>query len=214
MSEQFAFDEFAGNGGAVHLHERHRAAGTELVEVTRHEFLAGTVGADDQHAGVGGRHLRDHLANVLHRGGIADHVGAVHLLLERLVLGGQHHPVSGVLDRDQDAVQVQRLLDEVEGAQLDAVHGGLDVGVAGNHHHGGVQAHFHEFREHLGAVHPGHLDVAEDDVVFLLFNLLERHEPVFGGIDFVAFVAEDLPQRIADRPLVVYDQNFHLCVFL
>ena len=209
MAEQFALDKFTGDGGAVDLHERHGAARALLVEVAGHEFLAGTVGAGDQDAGVRGGHLGDHVADVLHRGGIADHVGAVNLLLEGLVLAGQVHLLGGILDGDQDAVQIQGLLHEVEGALLDAVHGRVDVGVAGDHHHGGVDPHLHQFPEDFHTVHPRHLDVAEDDVEFLFFDLLEGHGAVFGGLDLIALVAEDLPQRIADGPLVVNNQNFH-----
>src|SRR3546814_11248870 len=47
----------------------------------------------------------------------------------------QARRLDGALHHQQQAVRLERLLDEVVGAQLDGVDGGLDVAVAGDHHH-------------------------------------------------------------------------------
>ena len=146
---------------------------------------------------------------MLHRLGLADHVGAVDLLLEGLVLRGQADLVRGVLDRDEDAVEVQRLLHEVEGALLDAVHGRVDVGVAGDHDDGGLDAVGDELLKDFGPVHAGHLDVAEDGVVLLLFRHFTGVGAVFGRVHLVIFHLQDLLEGVADGAFVVNNQNLH-----
>ena len=46
--------------------------------------------------------------------------------------------LEGALGGDEQLVDVDRLHDEVVGAELEAVDGGLHVGGAGEHDHGGV----------------------------------------------------------------------------
>ena len=179
------------------------------MQAAGHELLSGAVGAEDEDPGVRSRDLVYHLAYVPHGLGTAHHLLAVDLLLEDPGLRHEVGLVAGVLDRDEYAVEVQRLLDEVEGALLDALHGGVYVSVAGDHHHGGLYPGFHEFAEHLYSVHPGHLYVAEDDVVFFLVSSLEAFFAVLGGLHRIAFVGEDLLQRIADGPFVIDYQYLH-----
>ena len=209
MAEQLALDQFRGDGGAVDLDVGHGGAGALLVQAAGDQFLAAAVRTGDQHAGVGRGDLGDHLAYVLHCLGLADHLLAVHLLLENLGLGDERGLVRRVLDGDQDAVEVQGLLDEIEGALLDAVHRGVDVPVAGNHDHGGVSALLLEVLQDFHTVHVGHLDVTENDIEMLFAGHFQADGAVFGRFYLVPFVGEDFLERIADRPFVVDDQDLH-----
>ena len=112
---------------------------------TGHELLAGTVGAGNEDAGVGWRHLGNDVADVADGLALANHLLAIDFFLEDFVLFHQVHPFGGVLDGDQDAVQVQGLLDEVEGTLFHAIHGGVDVAVTGNHDDGGFNSFLFQF---------------------------------------------------------------------
>ena len=209
MAEEFAFDEFRGDGGAVHFHVRHHGSLRELVQAAGDEFLAGAVGAGDEDAGVGGGDLVDHVADVPHALGLAHHLLPIDLLLEDLGLGDEVRLVGRVLDGDEDAVQVQGLADEVERALLDAVHGRVDVGVAGDHDDRGLDPVGDELLKDFGTVHPGHLDVAEDGVVLLLFRHFTGVGAVFGRVHLVIFHLQDLLEGVADGAFVVNNQNLH-----
>jgi len=57
MSEQFTFDECAGQGGAVDPDERAILAKASAVDGSRYQFLAGTGLSEDQYGGVGRSYL-------------------------------------------------------------------------------------------------------------------------------------------------------------
>jgi hypothetical protein len=46
VAEQFAFDQFGGDGGAIYFHERSRGEGAVLMDVRRQQFFAGAGFAD------------------------------------------------------------------------------------------------------------------------------------------------------------------------
>ena len=52
VPEELALDQLLGNGRAVDLDERPGAAKAQRVDVARHQLLAGSVLAEDQHASV------------------------------------------------------------------------------------------------------------------------------------------------------------------
>ena len=209
MAEEFTVYELGGNGGAVYLYKRHLRTLGQLIDALGHQLLTGTVGAGDEHAGLRGSHLLDHILQMGDGAGSAHHLAAVNLLFEDFGFFNQGGFVCGVLQGDEDAVQVQRLLDEIESSLFDAIHGGGNIGMTGNHYHGRLYALFYYFGQHLGAVHFGHLDVAEYGVVFFLFGFLEAFLSVFGSFYLIAFHFQDFFQGVTDGPLVVYNQNLH-----
>ena len=214
VAEELAVNEFRGNGRAVYLHEGHHGTLRELVDALGHQFLSGAVGAGDEDAGLGGGHLADHFLEVGHRHGFSHHLPAVDFLFEDFGFLDQIGLVRGILQGDEDAVQVQRLLDEIEGAFLDTVHGRGDIGVAAYHDDGGLDAFLDDFYQHLGAVHLRHLDVAEDGVVLLLLGFLQAFQPVFGRFYLIIFHLQNLLEGVADGALIVYNQNFHVRITL
>ena len=64
VAEQLALDELLGNRGAVDLDERLIPPAAQRVNGARHELLAGTVLAENQHAPVGRRRHRHLLAQL------------------------------------------------------------------------------------------------------------------------------------------------------
>ena len=134
---------------------------------------------------------------------------AVNLLFQSLVLGDYRSLLGGVLDRDQNPVQVQRLLDEVKRAFLDAFHGCVDVSMAGDHHNGRIYALGDHLVQHLGSVHSRHLDVTENHIVPFLVHHRKGGRAVLGHIHIVALVTQNLLKGIPDGPLVINNQYLH-----
>ena len=68
-----------------------------------------------------------------------------------------------------------------------------------------------QLAQHLEAVHPGHLDVEQHQVGTLALDGGDALLPGRRADELVVLVLEDHPQRVADRGLVVDDQNawFH-----
>ena len=209
MAEEFALYQLGGNGGAVDLHIWHHRTLALLMKGPCYQFLSGAVRSHYKYAGIGGCHFLHHLTNVLDALGLPYHLLAVYLFLEQLCLAHEAGLVGGVLQGDQDAVQVQRLFYEVIGTFLYAVHCSGNIGVAGYHYHRRLYPFLHQTGEHFGTVHLGHLDIAEDSVVFFLFGLLKALLAVFGHFYLIGFHFQDLFQGVADGTFVVYNQDSH-----
>ena len=184
------------------------------MQVAGHELLAGAVRPGDEHAGVRRGDFVYHLPDMQHRSRLAYHVRAIDPLFQYLVLAGKSLALGGVLDGDEYAVEVERLLHEVERPLLDALHGSVDVTMSGNHHHGSVHAHLHEFVQHLDAVHTWHLDVAEYHVELFLLDFGYGGSPVFGDVGIIAFICKYLLERVADSSLVIYYKYSHFTIIV
>ena len=111
-------------------------------------------------------------------------------------------------DQDQ-AVGLERLLDEVVGAAADGRDGGLDVAVAGDHHHRQARMHDLDLVEQRQAVEPRALqpDVEEDQPRRAVGDRRQRAVAVVRRAGFVALVAQDARDEFADVFLVVDDEN-------
>ena len=72
VAEQFALDQFGGDGRAVDLDERGRRADALGVQPAGHKLLSRAVFARDQHPGLARGHLVDQLADVFDLGRDAD----------------------------------------------------------------------------------------------------------------------------------------------
>src|SRR4029077_13524805 len=162
----------------------------------------------DEHTGGRRRHLLDALDHLLHAAAPAhDLVLRVHLGLEPDVLTRQIEVLQGVAQRKQDAVGVERLLEEVVGAELRRLDRGLDGPVAGDHHHLGPRVELAELAQRLEPVHALHLDVQEDEMRAKLGVAQQRFRPRRARLHFDLFVLEDLLKRLANALLVVHHQD-------
>ena len=74
VSEELAFDEIFGEGGAVQRDERLVLARGELDDGACEEFLSGAAGASDQDSGVGRRDLAELFVDELHLAAVSDHL--------------------------------------------------------------------------------------------------------------------------------------------
>jgi hypothetical protein len=156
------------------------------------------------------RRLGDLLLEAQDRLGAAeDLVGPQRLGAQALVLRGQPALVHRVLQREEQLLRRERLLDEVEGAEPRRAHRGLDRAVAAHHHHRQLGVVGAQLLEHRDPVAAGHGDVQQHDVeaAAVLAHRLERRLAVGGGDDLPALVGEQAGQRAADALLVVDDQD-------
>ena len=141
------------------------APAAQRVDRPRDQLLAGAVLAVDQHAAVGRRRHRDLLAQLAHRVALADHrLVPVDAGAQRAVLRLEAALPQRVADDEHGLLERQRLLDEVEGAQLDRADRRLDVAVAGDQHDLRVDLPLAQAGERRQAVHAGQPDVEHDQI--------------------------------------------------
>ena len=151
-----------------------------------------------------------------HRGALAEknlvlgvaRVAARELAPEVVALAGEAAPLERLLERQEDALEGERLLEEVVRAALDGRDGRLDGPVPRDHDDGAREAARAEAVEDREAVHVRQPDVEEDGV-----GQARRRSVRDGvlaeadGVHRVALVAEDLAERLTDPGLVVADED-------
>ena len=201
------------------------AARARVVDGARHQVLAGTGLAREQHRGVGLRDLLHHVEHAVHGRARADHrlegVAALDLAPQVEVLGAQ--PLVGVGQRggeghvlgrqrvglegashvDAQALGLPGLLDvAVDSAVVDGAHDRGDVRVAGQHHAHGLGPALDDLLEELDAAHVRHhlVDDHERDVL-----ALQDLEPLLAGQrrEDPVVVLQGHRDRLDDRLLVV-----------
>ncbi len=174
----------------------------------RRELLAGAGGTDDQDAAVGGRDLLDGLAQEIDRGRMPDQCRRCELL-EHLDLAPEARVLERALRHQHEAVRLERLLDEVVGTLLDGRDRGLDIAVAGDHHHRQLGMLLLDGVEELEAVEPAALqpDVEKHEIGAPRPDLRERIVTFARGACDKALVLQDSGDQFADVGLVVDDQN-------
>ena len=165
MAKQLALDELRRNGRTIDLDERPGGTRTQRVNCAGHQLFAGAVLARDQHAGRRGRDLLDqpdHLTNRLARPD--DLVLCTDFLFEPHVFADEHDVLQRVPQRQQNAIRIERLLEEIVGAKLGRFDGGLNRAVARDHHDLCLRVQLADALQRFQAVHPLHLHVQENEV--------------------------------------------------
>jgi hypothetical protein len=178
----------------------------------RDELLAGAVLAGDEDAGGRRGDALDLFDEGADAGRAADDLvaafdGVAERLAEAGVFVGEVGVFERVLEEEEHAVGVERLLEEVVGAGLGGFDGRLDRAVAGDHDDRGARVELAQAPEGVEAVHPGHLDVEEDEVRAEAVVLRDAFGGARGGADLVAFVLEELAECGADAGFVVDDED-------
>ena len=115
--------------------------------------------------------------------------------------------LEGLLDLDLHLFDLERLLDVVERAGLHRLDGGGDGAERGHQHDGARRVQRLGGLEHLDAGAAAHAEIAHDDVIGALMQLLDGRVAVRRFVDFVTVLGERLRQRAAQRLVVVGDQN-------
>ena len=208
VAEQLRFDQLLRNRRAVDLNEGLGTARRPRVERARDQLLARPALARDQDRRRGRCGQLDRLAQ-LAQGGRGTHqlaaLGGRGLRLTALL--AQPPGLDRVADREQHLLALERLLEEVEGAALGRLDRGRHVGVTGEHHDRHVVAPLAHQLQRFQAVHLGHPDVEQDGVGRTVADDAQRLDPGRRLLRAVALELEDHAQALADRGLVVDDQD-------
>ena len=164
----------------------------------------------DEDAAVGRRDLLNRLADLRHGRRNADQFGLVAgLEFQFLHFAPQARRFERAADDVDQAVGLERLLDEIVGALLDRGDGRFDRAVAGDHHHRQVRLFALERIEHLDAVEPAALqpDVEHHQLRPALPHGAEGAFAVARHTGLETLVVQDAGDQIADVLFVVDDQN-------
>ena len=129
------------------------------------------------------------------------------LLLEFQVLAAQPLGLDGIFQHDQRALDGERLLQEVEGAEFGGAYRGLDVAVARDHDYLGMIFALHQLLQGLQPVDAGEPDIQQDDVRRFMAQQFDALLTAAGEQGLVAFIRQHAFQRAADLRLVIDDQN-------
>src|SRR5262249_37409280 len=203
--------ERLGYRGAVHLDQRPPRPLGMGVDRVGDDLLPGpALALDEDRRLARGRGL-DHRPDALDRLGLPDQLmdaaGERELLFEAFLPGDEPAALEGLADQVEDLVGGEGLRHVVVGAALDRVDGGRDRALAGDDDHLGRGPALLHAVEQLEARDAWQREVGEDDLVLLPLELGDRLDRVLRGLDDVAVGRERDSQRLADRRLVIDDEQ-------
>ena len=114
-----------------------------------------------------------------------------------------------------ELVEIDRLADEIVGAELERGFDIVELRVGGDHDDGAGVAVFLELIENFDAGEVGHAHVEQDEIGGFMLRQLERGFAGIGLDDVIAPLLALLAQRPAHQALVVHDHDFlcrHRCL--
>ena len=211
VPEQLRLEQLVQQRGAVDGQKRLIAPLADPVHVARGQLLAAAALALDEDVRVRVARARQELPQPLYGAALALH-GGLGLMLEDnapqgpvlvaepTVLGGPGHDLV-------ELAQAEGLGDIVEGAELEGLDGGLDLGIARDDDDLGVIALRPHGLQDLDAVLAGHAQVHEDDVELLPGEGPEGGLTVPGSADEVPFPLEPGDDRVGQSWVVLDDQQ-------
>ena len=214
MAEQLRLEQRLGNRRAVHLDERHGALRAAIVDRAGDELLAGAGLAEDQDRALGFGHQLGAPDHLFHRPAAADDAVVVELLValaeQVAVLGAQPLMVERAPDDHQQLVDLERLLQVVERAELHRLDRALD-GRVRRHHQNLRPLAFRRradvLADQIEAAHLRHHVVDDEDVEAALREQPLRLPRARRLDDVVAVVAQRAAERLQDLFFVVDEQN-------
>ena len=212
VSEKLALEHAFGERATVLDYERAETPGALRVDEVSHKLLAGAGLAGDEHVGVRGGHLVHELDHLGHgRRAARDQCRrrAGDAFPENPVLGEQRVTLGGLADEAGDRLGIERLDDVVVRPLFERLDRGLDGGVRGHDDDRGVGGELADLALQLESVHPGHLDVDQQDVGSFADQRCERVLAARRNANVVTFLAEPCRQRVAYVLLIVDDQDAH-----
>ena len=209
-AEQFDFQTLGRQGRAIHDDERTFGPLGPLVDQAGHGLLAAARRTRHQDAAAGRRDLVERAAHTRRIARRADERDfAPGAAAETGVLALQLVGFDRAVDDQQQAVGLERLLDEIVGAVLDRRNGGVDGAVAADHDHRNrrvlVADYFQELEPvELAALKP---DVEDDERRAALSHRVDRLGAVVRATSGMALILEDAGNQRADVAFVVDDED-------
>ena len=148
---------------------------------------------------------RLHRARLPHQAVEADVGRGATAVIGQLLL--QETRLAGAVGEQLQLLQVHRLLDVVEGAELDRFHGPLDRAVGRQHDDGDHRIERMDPLEQIEPTHPRQPDVGEHDVGLQSGEQVQRLLPRARHLRLIAVVGEECLGGSRQRLLVVHDQH-------
>ena len=176
----------------------------------RRQLLARAGGARNEHARIGGPELVDDSLQIGDRRRGADHpVDGAAARLQLVDFALQARGLERAFGNQDQTVRLERLLDEVVGAELDRRHRRLDIAVAGNHHDRHVRILPLDRLKQLQPVQLRTLqpDVEQDKLRPARLDRRDRLVRIARQARAVAFVLQNAGDEFADVVFVVDDEN-------
>src|SRR5579885_612205 len=165
VTEQFAFQQRFGNGGAVDGDERSGGPVAVLVNGAGNKLLAGAGLAADQHADRFGGDAADFLVNVLHGAAVAD--DGVASAARRAQGHRLNHAAAGhdgLLDQFEQFRNFKGFDEVIVGARLCGFNGRLGGGGSSQQKDGQTRLGGVQFAHQLQAVQPGQFQIGDHHV--------------------------------------------------
>ena len=181
-----------------------------VVHQARDEAFTSTRRAGDHQAAVGRCNAIDSLPQQLDRLAAANQVGVfASLLTQHSVLSLQGRGFECALDEDQQAVGVERLLNEVVGALLDGTNGRFNRAVTGHHDDRRVRDVLCVLFEQADAIRRRALkpDILKDQIRAGQTNLTTRFCVTVRGANTVAFIFQNPAEQHSDIGFIIYNEN-------
>ena len=213
MTEKLAFDQLFRQGSAVHRHQRFVGALAETMQRGRHQFLADTAFAGDQHRQiqpgrlghqphhrVPGRAGAHHVA-----GGAAAHM--LHLGGKAGATGFEAAFFQSPVDNDVQFRQFVGFGQVIEGSQFHRLDGGVDIGMSGQDDHLQERISLLQPAQQFQAVHARHHDIHQGDIDGASLDRRQGLVAVAGGQGLPPFSLQTLTEQFAVMGLVVDHQH-------
>ena len=174
VTEEFAFEELFGDGGAIDSEERLGAAIRVVINGAGDKFFAGAAFAGDESGGIGGGQLTDNFEHLLHALATAnDALFVVFGFEKRLIRDDLLHVtrgLEGVGDNFFEFWDVERLKEIIVGAKLHGLDGGLRGAVGGHEDDQQLGVDLADAAKGFEAGNAAHANVHQDKVGLELGN--------------------------------------------
>jgi hypothetical protein len=209
VAEELALEQGLGDGGAIHRQERLIPAPAVVVDRPGHHLFPGAALPPQEDGHFGGRHLADHLVDLLHgRGG--PHQGLFRLpgffpVRQRHHL--LHHPgdFQGPLYQSPHLGNVEGFEDIIEGPELHGLNRRLRSPEGRHQDHQGLGIPLLDLSEDLQAALPGHFDIHDHQVRVILGEPFQSFDSVLGQRDSQPLPFQHAVQGIAHARVIVDD---------
>src|SRR5262249_10542327 len=214
VAEELRLEQRFRNRAAVQRDEAVHAPRAALMNGARDDFLARTRFARDQDRAARRRDRLEQLEQQLHRPALADDsleaVPLFELRTQVRVLGFQPPLLERGIEHVQQLVDLKRLADEVPRAALDRFDSIFNSAEAGDDDRDAVRIALDRGFDDGGAVDAGEAEVRDDDIEREICELGDRRLARVGLLHAVAAVAELLGDSLAQRRLVLYEEEMFL----
>jgi hypothetical protein len=207
VTEELTLEQVRRHRGAVERDERTRTARARRMQRTRDELFARARLAVNQRRSLTRADAQDQIAHALHRRTVADELGRLRKLFERLLQALHFRLQAMVLhracDADAEQLRVDRLGQEVVRADAHRPDRGFHTAAAGHDDHRDTGLRAQHALAQRQAVHLAHAQVGDDCVERLLGGEVERLGRRGGRYDLVAEAGETGLKQVAVVLIVI-----------